>query len=312
MHIKLEQALQILKDLRLPSAQINERSALCLLALTDIQPDSDWKDAKQRLIGVTPIMEFVKEKYNKLYAPNSRETFRRFTLHQFVEAGIVEYNPDDLSRLTNSPKAVYHISSRILEIVKEFGNKEYQNLLNIFFQNQQGLLDKYAMARYEHRVPIFIDQSISFTLSPGEHSNLIKKIIFDLAALFLPGSRLVYIGDTESKWGYCDKNLCEKLGIQYETHGKMPDVILYLEDKKWLCLIEAVTSHGSIDSKRFIELEELFGKNYYELVFITAFPDKKILNKYIKDIAWETEVWLADHPTHMIHFNGDKFIGPYQ
>lgn len=133
MHVKLEQALQILKDLRLPSAQINERSALCLLALTDIQPDSDWKDAKQRLIGVTPIMEFAKEKYDKLYAPNSRETFRRFTLHQFVEAGIAEYNPDDLSRPTNSPKAVYHISSLILEIVKEFGNNKYNNLLNIFF-----------------------------------------------------------------------------------------------------------------------------------------------------------------------------------
>lgn len=312
MHVKLEQALQILKDLRLPSAQINERSALCFLALTDIQPDSDWKDAKQRLIGVTPIMEFAKEKYDKLYAPNSRETFRRFTLHQFVEAGIAEYNPDDLSRPTNSPKAVYHISARVLEIVKEFGNKEYNNLLNVFFQNQQGLLDKYAMARDEHRVPIVIDQNISLTLSPGEHSNLIKKIIFDLSALFLAGSRLVYIGDTEAKWGYCDKNLCQKLDIQYETHGKMPDVILYLEDKNWLCLIEAVTSHGPIDSKRYLELQDLFGKKDYELVFITAFPDKKILNKYIKDIAWETEVWLADHPTHMIHFNGDKFIGPYQ
>lgn len=109
MSQKIEEALQILKDFRLPSAQLNERSALCLLALVEILPGSSWKNANQRLIGVTPIMEFAKEYYKKHYAPNSRETFRRFTLHQFVEAGIVEYNPDNLSRPTNSPKAVYHI-----------------------------------------------------------------------------------------------------------------------------------------------------------------------------------------------------------
>ncbi|MFS2517149.1 MULTISPECIES: BsuBI/PstI family type II restriction endonuclease [Parabacteroides] len=28
------------------------------------------------------------------------------------------------------------------------------------------------------------------------------------------------------------------------------------------------------------------------------------------DIAWETEVWIAENPGHMIHFNGDRFIGP--
>jgi len=311
MQKKIEEAIEILKGLKLPKGQINERSALCLLALVDITPDSKWSDAKQRLIGVTPIMEFAKKYYNKIYAPNSRETFRRFTLHQFVEASIVEYNPDDHTRPVNSPKAVYHISKTALEIIQNFGSKNYELKLKKFFKNQKGLADKYAKVRLKHRVPIIYNKNIEINLSPGEHSILIKNILQDLASLFLINSTLVYIGDTATKWGYCDKELCKKLNIQYETHGKMPDVILFIEDKNWLCLIESVTSHGPIDSKRYSELQDIFGGNDYELVFISAFPDKKTLNRFIHDIAWETEVWIADNPSHMIHFNGEKFIGPY-
>ena len=284
MQNKIDEALQILKDLRLPKAQINDRSALCLLALVEILPESQWMDAKQRLIGVTPIMEFSKAYYEKEYAPNSRETFRRFTLHQFVEAGIAEYNPDDLSRPTNSPKAVYHISKTVLEIIKNFGSKSYDSKLENFFKNQKGLSEKYAMERLKYKVPVRYNNDIEIKLSPGEHNILIKNILEELAPLFLVDSILVYIGDTETKWGYCDKDLCNKLNIEYESHGKMPDVIVFKEDKNWLCLIESVTSHGPIDGKRYLELQEIFGKNDYDLIFISAFPDKKTLNKFINDI----------------------------
>jgi len=97
-----------------------------------------------------------------------------------------------------------------------------------------------------------------------------------------------------------------------KEHGKMPDVILYVEDKKWLVLVESVTSHGPVDSKRYIELKELFASITADLVFISAFPDKATFAHYVHDIAWETEAWIADNPTHMIHFNGDKFLGPYK
>ncbi len=217
-----------------------------------------------------------------------------------------------MNRPTNSPKAVYHISQHALTIIQMFNSKKYTGLLKEFLNNQPGLIDKYAMERDVYRVPVRYDENISFKLSPGDHSNLIKKIIFDLAALFLPNSTLLYVGDTESKWGYYDKELFKQIGIDYESHGKMPDVILFIQEKNWLCLIEAVTSHGPIDSKRYSELQTIFNKNKQELVFISAFPDKKTFNKFAKDIAWETEVWLADNPTHMIHFNGEKFIGPYK
>ena len=90
-------------------AQQNERSALCLLALLNLTKGKSWADAENPLVGITPMMEFARDNYGKQYAPNTRETFRRQTMHQLVAAGIALYNPDDPARAVNSPKAVYQI-----------------------------------------------------------------------------------------------------------------------------------------------------------------------------------------------------------
>ncbi|MDP1994972.1 MAG: BsuBI/PstI family type II restriction endonuclease, partial [Ignavibacteria bacterium] len=113
-------------------------------------------------------------------------------------------------------------------------------------------------------------------------------------------------------WAYFNEQELKKLGVIIKDgHGKMPDVIVYFTKKKWLILIEAVTSHGPINPKRKIELEELFIKSKVGLVFITAFLNKKTLLKYMQEIAWETDIWVADDPTHLIHLNGERFLGPY-
>jgi hypothetical protein len=122
---------------------------------------------------------------------------------------------------------------------------------------------------------------------------------------------LVYVGDTGEKMGYFDEPLLNELGVTIERHGKMPDVLLYLAKRNWLILIESVTSHGPVDSKRHDELQQLFSKSSAGLVFVTAFPNRKIFSRYLSKIAWETEVWVADAPTHLIHFNGTRFLGPY-
>lgn len=120
---------------------------------------------------------------------------------------------------------------------------------------------------------------------------------------------MIYVGDTGEKWGYYDEELAKNISLDVQQHGKMPDVILYDEDKHWLVLVESVTSHGPVDGKRYIELEELFNGMNVDKIYISAFPDKKTFSHYIAEIAWETEVCIADNPTHMIHFNGDKFLG---
>lgn len=309
---KLEEAIEILKKFGMPSEQQNERTAYCLLSLLNVTPEKAWKNAENPLVGITPMMTFAKEYYNKIYAPNSRETFRRFSTHQLVQAGIVLYNPDKPNRPVNSPKAVYQISPAALKVIKTFGTSDFESLLSDFIQNQSTLAAQYAQEREMNMVSVKIKKNHIIQISPGKHSELIRDIIEQLAPRFLPNSTLIYVGDTGEKWGYYDQELAGNLLFNVQEHGKMPDVILYVEDKKWLVLIEAVTSHGPVDSKRYIELEELFSNVSANKVYISAFPDKKTFTHYVQDIAWETEAWIADNPTHMIHFNGDKFLGPHK
>ena len=97
-HQYISDAISILKQLGFPSKQQQERSALTLLALLDLRPDGNWQDLQSPLMGVTPIMDWMNLYYQKQYAPNSRETVRRQTLHQFVSAGLILYNPDEPNR----------------------------------------------------------------------------------------------------------------------------------------------------------------------------------------------------------------------
>lgn len=311
MSLKIDEALRLLIGLGLPRAQQNERTALCLLALTNIKEESEWADAENLPIGITPMMDFSRKYYNKVYAPNTRETFRRFSMHQLVQAGIALYNPDNPARPVNSPKAVYQISPEALEVVRSCKTIKYEELLNDFTRKSGTLAEIYARERNSSLVPVKVKEGLEINLSPGEHNSLIKEIIENMAPGFLPGAELVYIGDTGDKWGYFDEALAAEVDIHTDQHGKMPDVIFFLRSKHWLILVESVTSHGPIDSKRMIELNELFSRCKQEKVYITAFPTKQIMARYAVDIAWETEVWVSENPTHMIHFNGEKFLGPY-
>jgi adenine-specific DNA-methyltransferase len=102
-----------------------------------------------------------------------------------------------------------------------------------------------------------------------------------------------------------------ELGIELRKRGKAPDVLIHDAKRDWLIIVEAVTSHGPVDQKRKNELAELFSNARPGLVFVSAFPDRQTFTKFHAVIAWETEVWIADAPDHMIHFNGERFLGPY-
>jgi hypothetical protein len=307
----IDEAYQILISLGLPRAQHNERSALSLLALLDLTPSKKWATAENPLLGITPIMDWSREHYGKKYAPNSRETFRRQTMHQFVDAGIALYNPDKPDRSVNSPNAVYQIAPAALTLLRSFGTGKWRDNLTTYLTQNKSLAEKYAMVRKQKLIPVQIAPGKKIKLSPGEHSELIRAIIEEFAPRFAPGSVLVYAGDTGDKWGYFDVVLLAKLGVNVDAHGKMPDVVLHFVKKKWLLLVESVTSHGPVDGKRHAELAKLFAGSTAGLVYVTAFQNRSIMGKYLGEIAWETEVWVADAPSHLIHFNGERFLGPY-
>ncbi len=308
---QIERAQEIIVSLGLPRAQQNERSALCLLALLNLVPGKAWAEAENPLIGITPIMDWVREHYDKDYAPNTRETVRRQTMHQFVDAGIALYNPDNPDRPVNSPKAVYQIEPATLDLLHTFGTPAWNDALTTYMASRETLAARYAKEREQNLIPVQIASGKRITLSPGEHSELIKAIIEVFGPRFAPGSVLVYAGDTGDKWGYFDAALLDRLGVDVDAHGKMPDVVLYYREKKWLLLVESVTSHGPVDGKRHAELTRLFSKAKTGLVYVTAFPNRNVMARYLGEIAWETEVWVADAPSHLIHFNGERFLGPY-
>jgi len=307
----IEAARQIIVSLGLPRAQQNERSALCLLALLNLTPGKTWRDAENPLIGITPIMDWAKEHYDKEYAPNTRETVRRQTMHQFLDAGLAIYNPDKPDRPVNSPKTVYQIESNALALLRTFDTPAWHNKLTSYLAKRETLVERYAKEREQNRVPVEITPGNQITLSPGEHSELIRAIIEDFAQRFAPGSVLVYAGDTGDKWVYFDAPMLARLGVNVDFHGKMPDVVLHYTAKNWLLLVESVTSHGPVDGKRHAELADLFAKSTAGIVYVTAFPNRAIMGHYLAEIAWETEVWVADAPSHLIHFNGERFLGPY-
>lgn len=308
---RVEEAIEVLAAMGLPRAQQNERSALTLLGLLDLAPDAPWTAATRPLRGITPLMTFMEQVYGKTYAPNTRETVRRFTMHQFVEAGVAVSNPDRPDRPVNSPKWCYQVSDAAFDLVRTYGTDAWSAALAEFLDEIGSLKERWAKRRDMEMIPVTGPHGEDFKLSPGGQNDLVKAIVEDFCSRFTPGGHLIYVGDAGEKWAVFDEDHLASLGVQVDAHGKMPDVVVHFTDENWLVLIEAVTSHGPVNPKRVTELRELFAGSTAGLVFVTAFETRQAFARYVYDISWETEVWIADAPTHMVHFDGKRFLGPY-
>ena len=295
----------------LPGAQQNDRSALSLLALIQLKKNGSWQNPSSPMLGIRAILDFCRNEYKKPYAENSRESFRKETMHQFVSAGVALQNPDDPDRAPNSPKWCYQISPEAKALLSNYGTKDWKPALKAWKDGNQTLGERYRKTRSMHMVPCKLANGSTINLSPGEHSELIKKIIEQFASRYVPGGHIIYIGDTGNKGTVFDEIYLKKLGVTVHERGKMPDVIVHHKEKNWLLLIESVTSVGPMDGKRHGELSQLFSNSRSGLVYVTAFPDRNLMKKFLTQIAWETEVWVASDPDHLIHFNGDKFLGPH-
>lgn len=308
---KIQEAQAILKELGLPNAQQNEISGYTLLALCNVKEKDKWSKAFKQSHGVSKgIMTFISENYEKEYAPNTRETFRRQVLHQFVQAGIADYNPDIPDLPVNSPRAHYAISEIALETIKTYRTRGWKKEVENFKSQIGELKEKYSREREMARVPLKLANGKVLMLSPGKHNEVQAAIVDEFASRFAQGSMLLYVGDTENKDLHVEKEILESIGIPITEHSKLPDVVIYDETKNWLYLIEAVTSHGPMSPKRIVELEEFLKDCKAGMIFVSAFPDFAEFKKHTKDIAWDTEVWIMEFPEHMIHFNGDRFLGP--
>lgn len=311
-HNHIDEALKILQRFDLPRESINERSALTLLALLGLKPEMPWNAGERPLVGITPLMEFFRLHYGKSYAPNTRETVRRQTVHHFLREALVQINPDNLKRPTNSAKTVYQLDADLYAALILYGQSDFEPAFEQFMSGREALKKKRELERQLERIPVEFGNHALY-LSPGGQNPLIRDIIEQFCPRFAPGAEAIYIGDTESKTELLYRSdVLEELGLSLDEHGKMPDVIVYSRDKNWLFLIEAVTSHGPVSYTRISQLKDMFSGSSAGLVFVTAFPNRQIMRKYLTEIAWKTEVWVAEAPDNLIHFDGERFLGPYE
>lgn len=306
---KIIEAQFVLAALGLPPAQQTEISALTLLVLAQLNENSPWRKAERQSLRIHDILQAINSNYDRTYAENTRETVRRQVIHQFEQARLVDRNPDEPNLPTNSPRTHYVLTEVALRTIRQFNTPTWDTAVNDFLGVQQSLIELYERQRQQQLIPLTY-QGQTYHLSPGEHNKLQVAIIEQFGPRFASGAQLLYIGDTANKSLLVDEDRLQTLNFPLTKHDKLPDVILYDEERNWLFLIEAVTSHGPITPKRRVELSDLLVDCPAGLVFVSAFPDFKTFRSFVSDIAWETEVWLSEMPEHIIHFNGDRFWGP--
>lgn len=303
---KVDEAREILKALGLPKPQQTDKAAYTLLALTNMNERKLWRSATPQRVRIHDVIKYAGNVFRKPYAENTREDFRKRVIHQFLQAGVIERYANS----TNDPETRYALSDDALRAVKAYGTDAFAAVAEAFIAQYGNLSARYAGKKRRQATPVKLPDGTEILLSHGKHNVLQAAIVQEFAPRFAPDAVLLYLGDATQRTLHVDSVLLQQLGITITSHGKLPDVILYDEARNWLFFVEAVTSHGPVSPKRHVELEAGAATSAAARVYVTAFPDFKEFKKHVADIAWETEIWIADHPEHMIHYNGDKFLGP--
>lgn len=143
---------------------------------------------------------------------------------------------------------------------------------------------QYERQRNLVSVPIILPNGEQFNLSPGDHNILQKEIVEEFAPIFAPGSQLLYLGDTANKFLHIEKEKLEGLKFPPVSHDKLPDVVLYSQQKNWVYFIEAVTSHGPISPKRRLELLDIVKDSDVKPVFVTAFLTTQDFKQFVTEV----------------------------
>lgn len=309
--VSIKECQQLLADFGFDRERRNLRSARVLLSLLGLKPGDAWNTANAPMLRTVQIMAWIREHWDFDYKANSRETIRRYTLHQFCDAHLVVQNPDEPSRPINSPNWCYQLTPAAIGVIRSYGSVAYDQRLQEYLKLYPGLQAAYRRERQMLKIPVVLPGGASIDLSAGGQNRLLESIIHEFCPRFTPGGSVLYVGDAGDKWMVFEEEILASLGVTVDSHGKMPDLVVYMEDRNWIVLLEAASSHGPVDSNRHRQLRQLFRGCSAGLIFVSCFPDQRTMKKHLTDISWETDVWTADHPTHLVHFDGERFLGPY-
>lgn len=315
----VDETLVILSALGVPISGLTDRRqakmAKAFLALADLKPGMSWSQLKcaddGHQLRSREVIAFINAHWGEQIADSSYDDIRRKDLIYAVEAQIVIKSASKLNANTNDHTRGFAINPAAAKVLRAFGTTRWEALLKKYLLNRPSLAEQLERRRDLARVAVKIPGDKVLSFSAGQHNVLQKNIIEQFLPVFGFGAELLYVGDTEKKNLLMDAERLASLKFFELKHDKLPDVVAYSSSKNWLYLIEAVTTANPITELRRKTLLDLTQSCTADVILITAFPDRAIYRKFAHDIAWETEVWIADAPEHMIHFNGDKFLGPH-
>lgn len=319
VQVVINEALYLLNNLGIPFDGLTERRlekmAMAFLAVVDVKMSADWEDAKaldgSRALSTRQIIEYINKHFEENISSGSYDDIRRKDLKLPVLAEIVVRSANDPNAATNNPTRGYALNPEYALLVRAFKTEGWEDDVEEFVAEKGSLADRLSVIREIEIIDVTIPTGQTLEFSPGEHNLLQKAIIEEFLPRYGYGAEVLYVGDTANKMLLCEKEKLSGLNFFELGHDELPDVVAYCESRNWLYLIEAVHSSGPINSVRLEQLKRLTCECSAELVFVTAFLERSKFRQFAPEIAWETEVWIADAPDHMIHFNGDKFMGPY-
>ncbi len=314
----IEEAIDILAFVGIPIANQTERGlekmAMAFLAVAGVT--EKWLDAKgfeeQRTLRSRDILRFYNANFEENLSDSSYDDIRRKDLKLLVLADLVVKSANNPTAATNDGTRGYALEPSFLDLVKSYKTPEWQNKLIVYLSGKTSLKDQLERKRNIVKVPVTLPGGKQLEFSTGQHNLLQKLIIEEFLPRFGQNAQVLYVGDAENKMLHLDKETLTELDFFELSHDELPDIVAYNAQKNWLYLIEAVHSSGPINEIRMLELKELTKKCKAEIVYVTAFLNRLTFRKWASDIAWESEAWIADNPDHLIHFNGDKFLGPYK
>lgn len=319
---KIVEAVEILSQLGIPLEKFTsrqwrrvERLALVLLSLGDVCPNTPWSSVKSRSDGVSVttrnIINFINEHYSESISKGSYDDFKRkeidmLLLDSIVIPGFVERSA------VNDSRSGYAICPTHVEAIRKFGTPDWNNAIESLLAEKVSLRQRLNTMRDLSKISIALTEELKLFFTCGKHNNLQKAIIEQFLPRYGYGCEVLYVGDSSDKYLHLNREKLLELRFPEPSHEELPDIIAFSEQKSWIYLIESVTSFGEISQIRKLELERITENCINPVVFVTAFLDRDTYRKYCANLAWETEVWIASDPDHLIHLNGAKFLGPYQ
>ncbi len=313
----LNEAVEVLSSLGIPIDGLTQRRlekmAMSFLAVAGVT--QTWSQAQGledgRDLTSREIIKFINQHFEENIAAGSYDDIRRKDLKLPVMANLVINSGHNFEASKNDSTRGYSLPSDVKALVRTFRTKNWSEELQIFLAEREILAETLARRRAIIKVPVRLPDGTVLELSSGDHNVLQKQIIEEFLPRFGQNCEVLYLGDTARRILHINAPLLKELHFFELLHDKLPDVLAYNQEQNWLYLIEAVHSSGPLSEIRLLELKRMAKGCKANLIFVTAFLTKRDFRKWMLDIAWETEVWIAESPDHLIHFDGEKYLSPY-